>query len=272
MVLGANGGLGKAVCQNLFRKNIDFIPVTRTQVDLSGEEVIPFLSSIKVDSIFNCAAYTDVDRAERDRQLALQVNARCPLAIAEYCADHDISMMHFSTDYVFSGESESLPTVESEPRPINFYGLSKLKGEEGVASFPKTTIIRTSWLYSAFNHSFPNKILAKVHEGIEFHVVDDEFGCPTWVDDLAAYSIHLLQNGQHGLFHGNGEGRVSRYQFAKRIERQFRNGASLIRPAESDPETPGASRPKFGGLCNTKESGWEWTQWDESFEKASKSF
>lgn len=272
MVFGANGGLGKAVCEILQQKQMDFIAVTRTQVDFGDEAIVKFLSRTKIQGVINCAAYTNVDRAERERQLSFQVNANTPISIAKYCGDNDVPMVHFSTDYVFDGESEALPSIEAKPRPINFYGLSKLTGEAGILSLPKTTVIRTSWLYSFTNQTFPNKILAKVREGNEFGVVNDEYGCPTWVKDLAGYALHLLLTEQYGLFHGNSEGRVTRYQFAKRIESEFGYATSLIRPVESVLDTHLALRPKFGGLQNTNHSDWHWPNWYDSFAKASKIF
>lgn len=223
-------------------------------------------------ALVNCAAFTDVSSAENDPLHAYSINSFAPKILTQICEEAAVPIVHFSTDYVFDGQNEVLPSVERDPHPINEYGKSKLHGEKPVLSYELGTVIRTSWLYSSQNYTFPNKILGKIKRGEELSVVDDEFGCPTWVDDLAKFTLHVLSESRFGLLHGNSEGRVSRFDFAQEIVRTFNNDFLNLRPVSTSEFRDPVTRPKFGGLKNSLVRGWHWPNWIDSFHDSLHSF
>ena len=175
--------------------------------------------------IVNAAAYTAVDRAEQEAELAMAVNARAPEMMAGWAARHDCALLHFSTDYVFDGRPGH-PWRESDPvNPLNVYGASKLQGEQAIrASACRQLVLRSSWIYAAHGHNFVLKMLELARSGRELSVVGDQLGSPTWAKNLAACALqaidrgHLRRPGEGAtLYHWADRGAVSWFDFAERI-------------------------------------------------------
>lgn len=246
-VTGAQGQLAQELKK--------FLPsahyLSRSDCDLSKElSISEFFKDKKADLIINCAAYTQVDHAEDERELALKVNAKAPEILGKISS----RVIHFSTDYVFDGQSSRPYGEEDVPNPVNFYGETKLKGEEALLKVnPKALVIRTSWLYSKsmgknFYHSIKRLIQEKEHLGIVF----DQVGTPTNASALAQLvASKLIQSHPSGVFHYSNEGVASWYDFAKAIQR-LHPSACKIHPIESKDYPTKAARPHFSVLNKKK--------------------
>ena len=209
LVFGKDGQLGKAF-QNLFQKaplasegSIQFIG--RNQCDLSNATALSdLLNASKPDLIINAAAYTAVDKAETEYELAIAINAKAPEMMAQYAVKHGSTLLHYSTDYVFDGSKDG-PYIESDLRkPINIYGKSKAAGEEAIekvfanCASDQYAIFRTSWVYGD-GANFIRTILRLAKEREELKVICDQYGLPTNTDWLAQVSLDLVLDSQDGL-------------------------------------------------------------------------
>ncbi len=195
----------------------------RAAIDLSRPvEISTHLDRHAPDIIVNAAAYTDVDRAETERDLAFAVNGAAPAALSQWCAANDAALIHISTDYVFDGASERPWREDDEPRPLNVYGASKLAGDRAVyASGARTLILRTSWLHGPSGRNFVGTMLRLAAEQQRIGVVADQRGAPTSAQDLAdaiTALLPLLRTGQAGgLYHCAAAGSISWAGFAEAI-------------------------------------------------------
>ena len=223
LVFGSNGMLG-AYFSNMLEQ--DMYEVVRNDKSLGGiditdeKAVMEVIKEVKPYFVVNCAAYTNVEKAEDDRELAFKVNADAPKYMANVCRDLNISFIHISTDYVFGDNKEDGYTEEySHFNPLNVYGQSKLKGELNVLeSKPDSYIFRTSWLFGPNATNFIDKILKYAKELPELKVVTDEIGCPTYVKDLSEAMLLALDNQiVSGIYHLCSSNHISRYEFAKEI-------------------------------------------------------
>ena len=236
LVTGKNGQLGRSInklvntdtrIDNNQNSN-DFIFVGREELDLSKENNISryFDNNDRFDIIINCAAYTAVDKAEEELELANQVNHLAVKQLAEVAKTQQAKLIHISTDYVFDGESEK-PYIETdETSPINVYGRTKLDGERALQKVMPTDaiIIRTSWVYSEYGNNFVKTMLRLGQERDELSVVSDQIGSPTYATDLAGVILEIIQNksfkeaGQTTqIYHYSNEGEISWHEFSKEI-------------------------------------------------------
>ena len=273
-MLGSTGGLGKAIVLELQKRGGGVRAFSRAQIDLSEKTLAldGAFGGVTPEAVINCAAFTDVELAEVEYFTAQQVNDCAVEQLSKYCESHRIPLIHFSTDYVFSGDLEGPPGTEDTPHPLNTYGLTKLRGEQHVLNFELGAVIRTSWLYSSENNTFPNKIIGKLKEGRPFHVTDDEYGSPTWVRHLAEYTVKLLDSKRTGLFHGSNEGTVSRFEFALRIAKSLGYEIELLKRGSHRVGQGLAARPKLAGLKNTEVEGWVWQSWESAWREAAQGF
>lgn len=214
------------------------------------------IGAIRPDVIVNAAAYTAVDRAESDREMAFQVNAEAVGELAHAALSGNALLIHFSTDFVFDGE-KTAPYVESDaPHPLNVYGESKLAGERAIeASGCRYLIFRTSWVYAPRGRNFLHAILAAATSKPELRVVDDQHGAPTSSLDIAAAIARILAlpdlPGKEGLYHLTARGETTWYDFARAILDAKGIGTPLTAiPTEAYPTA--ARRPKNSRLDNTK--------------------
>lgn len=256
LIIGSNGQLGLEMQRRLKKDNVQFAACDYPDVDITRHVAVEeLINAIKPSTVINCAAYTNVDKAESDKDNAYNVNALGPKNIAQVCRERDIELVHISTDYVFSGipiiENGKLrPYVEEdECAPCTVYGSTKLEGERFVQSIgDKWYILRTAWLYGDGNNFVKTMLkLAESHD--EIRIVNDQFGSPTSTTDLAGAVCSLIGTGAYGLYHATCEGKCSWYDFGKEVFRLKGLKIKLI-PITSEELIRPAKRPKWSVLEN----------------------
>lgn len=219
LITGANGMLAKAVRNEL--KDEELILTDVTELDITNIDTVrEFVELNKPEYIINCAAYTAVDKAEEQQELARRVNAMGPKNLAIVANEEDVTLIHISTDYVFSGDKDisEVYTEEEEKNPVTAYGTTKLEGEEAIkSSCFKYYIFRTAWLYGEGNN-FVRTMLKLGKEKNEINVVSDQNGSPTYAVDLASI-IHQAIEKQipYGVYHATNQGYTTWYEFTKKI-------------------------------------------------------
>ena len=258
LVTGSNGQLGSEIRQ--LEKQYPGFAFTYTDVgelDLTDEKAVDdFLKSTSFDFCINCAAYTAVDKAEDDRELARLINATAVEYLTKACAHQNTYLVHISTDYVFDGTNYR-PYVETDPpSPNSFYGLTKHEGEEAMGKFAGSgLIIRTAWLYSSFGNNFVKTMLRLGKEREVLGVVADQIGSPTYAGDLARAILDILSGEKlkEGveIYHYSNEGVISWYDFAKAIMRESGTDCK-INAIESKDFPAKANRPFYSVLNKAK--------------------
>jgi len=221
LLTGGTGQVGQAVLRQADKRGLDIVAPNRAQMDLSNaQSIADMVASRPWSAVINCAAYTAVDRAETDAELAAQVNAVAPGIFAAETAKLDIPIIHVSTDYVFDGTKDA-PYVEGdEVDPLGVYGRTKEMGESAVRSVnPRHAIIRTAWVVSAGGANFVNTMIRLASERPEVSVVDDQIGCPSNASDIAQALLTVVQqpNARYGTWHFVNGGDASWYDLAARV-------------------------------------------------------
>ncbi len=241
VVTGATGQLGTA-----FRRMLpsDTVSLTRTDLDLGDvEQIAPTLGALAPSVVINCAAYTAVERAESDSATANTINGRAVGAMAEACRENGARLVTFSTDYVFDGTKDGGYVESDTPNPINAYGRSKLLGERlALETDPDVLIIRTSWLLSGTHSNFAHTVLERVAAG-EVLVVNDQFGRPTMVSDLAVATCNALDAGITGVLHMANTGVTTWYELARQIVTFAGLDSSRVHPCSTAQHPTLAPRP-----------------------------
>ena len=251
LVTGGSGQLGTA-----FRKLLpDATYPSRAALDLaSPESVLPALQDLAPTAIINCAAYTAVDEAEQEEELASRINGETVGLFAAYAAGKGIPFVTFSTDYVFDGKG-SAPYVESDHTdPINAYGRSKRIGEVLALAYPESLVIRTSWVISGTHPNFVATMLRLAAERDSLRVVDDQQGCPTVTDDLAKATLQALNGGATGLLHLTNQGPTTWYRLAARAVEIAGLDVSKLAPCTTDEYPLPAPRPAYSVLGSERRS------------------
>lgn len=260
LITGASGQLGSEI-QKIASQypDFEFIFTDVQQLDITNQkEVFEFYEKHKYDFIVNCAAYTAVDKAETELELAQNVNVTGVANLAEISKQKNVPIIHVSTDYVYSGENFT-PYVESDPTaPQSAYGKTKLDGELQVLELNNFMIIRTSWLYSTFGHNFVKTMLRLGKERDSLNVVFDQIGSPTYAHDLAKAILQILEQNKNGLqnfpsgvYNYSNEGVCSWYDFAYEIMRITKTDCKIFPIETKDYPTP-AKRPSFSVLNKQK--------------------
>ncbi len=257
LVTGSNGQLGSEIRELTKNDGTNVYFYTDvSELDITDKSAVnKFIENHQIDIVVNCAAYTQVDKAEEEEKTAFLINATAPGNLAEACKKYDATLFHISTDYVFDG-SNNVPYIETESTsPLGVYGRSKLEGEEFIQqSGCNYLIIRTSWLYSSFGHNFVKTIGRLSSEKEELKVVFDQVGTPTYARDLATVIFAIIQNDQFkdrkGVYHYSNEGVCSWYDFAKAINDLFGNNCNII-PCLSDEFPAKVPRPHYSVLDKT---------------------
>ena len=265
IVTGHKGMLGRDLMPRLEEAGFSLKGLDIEDMDITRSgDILPRFESFKPDLVINCAAYTAVDKAESEAELAFSVNKKGPANLSRACKTTRIPFIHISTDYVFNGNAKR-PYREDDPiSPLGVYGRSKWEGEEAVRSLlEQHIIIRTSWLYGVHGQNFVKTILGLAEEKEEIRVVDDQKGCPTWTGDLADALVSIVQRidkGSNevswGTYHFCGSGIASWYAFAIAIVKEASRRSSLkvsrILPIPtSDYPTP-AKRPMWSVMDCSK--------------------
>ena len=286
VLIGKNGQLGWEL-QQILPALGEVIALSRSDLDLSVPDTIQkTVTELKPQLIVNAAAYTEVDLAESQIDLATNINALAPGILAEVSCSIGAVFIHYSTDYVFDGKLER-PYNESDPvNPLNMYGKSKYQGEENIKQVGDAYLIfRTSWVYSMRGNSFVNKVLGWSRKNTTLKIVSDQISSPTWARALAeATNSALVENSidlletireKHGVYHLAGSGYTSRYEWATQILANDPNQAEqvvqAIEPVSSDEFPTPALRPLFTALdCSKFEQifGLRLPKWEESLQKA----
>ena len=271
LVTGAGGQLGKCL-QKIAEENeeIDWLFMTSSEIDVTSRRSLEeCFQSKRIDYCVNCAAYTNVEKAETETQKAFEVNAGAAENLAEVCLKNDTVLIHISTDYVFNGEKNQ-PYLESDATsPINVYGASKLLGEKEILSrIPSHFIFRTSWLYSQFGHNFYKTILKKADEGAPLNITTAQTGTPTNANDLAACikQVILDENDNYGIYHFSNEGEATWYDFAKEIL-EVSGKLDNVQLKEDNSYTTIAKRPAYSVLSKEKlksRLGYQPKDWKEA--------
>jgi len=256
LVTGANGQLGSELnVLSMNYPNYQWIFADRTKVTLDNLELLNTqLESIQPNIILNCGAYTAVDKAETEKELAFTINNFAVELIAKYASENNVKLIHISTDYVFDGSSAIALNEEAPTNPINVYGESKLAGEIAcLNNCPDSIIIRTSWVYSKFGNNFVKTMQRLMQERESINVVNDQIGSPTYAADLAQAMIDILEssNWVPGIYNYSNEGEISWYEFALSIKEFGGYNCNVGGIPSSSYPTP-AKRPEFSLLDKKK--------------------
>lgn len=257
LVTGANGQLGLAIksIAKGYERKIAFTYCSSTELNITSiDSVQAIITPNAYDYCINCAAYTNVDRAEKHFEQAFAINGLGVENLAVACKTSNVILIHISTDFVFSG-TQSRPYEETDiVEPLGAYGKSKLQGEMNIKKhLTKFYILRTSWLYSEFGANFMKSMLRLGHEKASLSVVFDQVGSPTYAVDLAKLIIRLVQKnlGHYGIYHFSNEGVASWYDFARAIFRK--SGMKMnLSPIRSNEYPLPAKRPPYSVLDKAK--------------------
>jgi dTDP-4-dehydrorhamnose reductase len=267
VLFGKNGQLGWEFQRTLPLLG-DVVSLDREELDLCDLQAVQrTLNELKPDLVINASAYTDVDRAEKETDLAMKINALAPGIMAETSRKLGAIFIHYSTDYVFDGQ-KGTPYVESDlTNPLNMYGKSKLLGEDHIKQAGGTyLILRTSWVYSLQGNSFVNKVLGWSRKHSLLRIVNDQVSNPTWARLLAEITILLLAQNQgnryeklregSGIYHLAGGGYTSRYEWAKQIlandPHRSEQIVRTLEPGRSEEFPTPAIRPLFSAVDCTR--------------------
>lgn len=283
LVSGKNGQLGKEL-QDIISSitNFEFIFFDKEELNIADESLLQLIFQKHTPSFFiNCAAYTAVDKAETEQQQAYLINAEAVGNIARQCSQFNTKLIHISTDYVFDGKGSKPYKEDDITNPVNYYGYTKLKGEElALNNNADTIIIRTSWVYSKYGNNFVKTMLHLMKERSSINVVNDQLGSPTYAKDLAEAIVKIVneecpkdgksgiqkvgnsgsqeertQNSklktQNSIYHFSNNGIISWYDFAVAIK-EIKQLNCLVNPIPTSSYPTPAKRPAYSGLDKTK--------------------
>ncbi len=283
LITGADGQLGRALQNECSTRGIDFIPtdyIVETNnhshsssnrfvnLDITRFEAVrQFVKNHPCEVILNCAAYNDVDKAEKEKETAFLVNAFGPRNLAIVSNELQIPLVHFSTDYVFDGKKGSPYYVWDKPNPLSVYGKSKLYGEEMVTQFTnRYFLVRLSWVFGDGKINFVKKVIEWSKNKEELRIVDDQISSPSYTVDLSKAILGLLHTGEYGVYHLSNTGYCSRYEWAKTALILFGWKGKII-PVKSDEFKTKAKRPNFSAMDNFPLDnilGYELPEWKEA--------
>ena len=259
LITGANGQLGNCMRNAAKDSKDNYIFTDGAELDITeAEAVTKAVKDNDIKVIVNCAAYTNVEKAETDRDFAELLNAKAVRNLADAVKANDGTLIHVSTDYVFGGSLGNTPRNEEEPaNPTGVYGETKLHGERQIAeSGVKALVIRTAWLYSEYGKNFVKTMLSLTSSKPELKVVFDQVGTPTYAQDLADTIFGIIENrrfdGNEGVYHYSNEGVCSWYDFTKMIAEIAGNTGCDIQPCHSDEFPSTVTRPSYSVLDKTK--------------------
>lgn len=255
LVSGSNGQLGSEL-QEIARqfKEFQFVFFSRAELSITDRAALEKMFILHRPSYFiNCAAYTAVDKAEKEKEIAEEINGHAVGAIATLCSQYDCRLIHISTDYVFNGKA-STPLKEDDPvDPVNAYGDSKLMGERLAMQHTDAVIIRTSWVYSKYGNNFVKTMKRLMGEKESISVVHDQVGSPTYAADLATAIMEIITSGkwEPGIYNYSNSGVISWFDFANEIKKQLHSKCEVYPIPTSQFPTP-AKRPAYSVLDREK--------------------
>jgi len=248
LLISPDGMLGRAFCELFGKRNVAYETVTYPQFDITNAEHVARAVHSGIRTVINCSAYTNVDGAESNEPEALAVNATGVQLLAARCKAVGALLVHYSTDYVFSGDGSAPYRVDERLQPKNAYGRTKARGEELLlASGAEHLIVRTSWLYAAWGKNFVDTMARLGRERPSLNVVNDQRGRPTSARYLAERTLDLLERKARGIFHVTDGGECTWYEFASAIVAGT-GGRAKVNPCTSDEYKQVAKRPAYSVL------------------------
>ncbi len=261
VVTGANGQLGSEIRHIAHEKSNAFTFSDIDTLDLTNQQkAFSFFEEHQPDVIINCAAYTAVDKAEKEWEKAELINAGIPAMLAEYGKRSGCRIIHISTDYVFRGDLARPLTEEDTTSPLSRYGASKVQGEQAIMQYKNAMVIRTSWLYSSHGANFVKSMMRLLRERDELGIVYDQIGSPTYAADLAGAVMQIIDHEQFSsssvgtsanIYHYSNEGVASWYDLAWEI-RELTGADCTIQPIETKDYPLPAPRPAYAVLNKAK--------------------
>lgn len=258
LITGSKGMLAQEIAE-VFSGEELLLP-GREELDITGKDAVrEIVKKESPDIIINCAAYTDVEKAEEEREEAMAVNARAVGNLARAAAENNAIFVHFSTDYVFDGRKKDGYKEDETPKnPVNFYGISKLAGESEILNVAQYKdgfryyLIRTSWVFGAGGKNFVETVTSLSLSKPELRVVDDQIGKPTYALDLARATKTLLEKKYpFGIYHIVNDGAVTWYNYARKIL-ELKGINVSVKPQSAKDSGAKAARPQHSILLNTK--------------------
>ncbi len=277
-VTGADGQLGSEIRQmSGFYPGYRFSYTDRNDLDITDRSAVKrYIDSVKPNWVINCAAYTAVDDAEKNRDLAMNINAKGVGNIVSAISGRDTGLIQISTDYVFDGKSDRPYREDDLPAPVSVYGESKLEGENEALESDRAIVIRTSWLYSQFGKNFPLTMIRLAKEKPELRVVCDQTGSPTYSEDLVKALLTMVKIRSEEekpenpeIYHLSGGGYCSWYQFAAEIISPTKTG-TRVTPVTTEEFPLPAKRPMYSVLDNSKilnDLGLQLPEWRTSLKR-----
>ena len=258
LVTGANGQLGCEMRRLGAVSPNNYIFTDVAELDITNADAVMYVAKhYSIDAIVNCAAYTNVDKAESDEATAELINATAVGNLARAMKEVDGTLFHISTDYVFGSEGNTPRTEDMPLNPLGVYGRTKLHGEQAILeSGCKALILRTAWLYSEFGNNFLKTMLRLTAEREQLNVVFDQVGTPTYAGDLALAIFSIIEagvyEGNEGIYHFSNEGVCSWYDFAVEIAAVAGHTGCRINPCHSSEFPSPVTRPPYSVLDKTK--------------------
>ena len=271
IVTGSKGQLGTDVADLLTQKGFDVTGADLPETDITNPDAIDSLiSGTKADAVIHCAAFTNVDLAETEKETCRKINEEGTLNIALACKKHGIKLLYISTDYVFSGEGDEPFETDSKTSPCNYYGVTKLAGENAVKeNCEKHFIVRISWVFGENGKNFVKTMLRLSETKEEITVVCDQVGSPTYTKDLAVLLCDMVSTEKYGIYHATNEGFCSWAEFAAEIMRLSKAKTKII-PIPSSEYKSVAVRPANSRLSKenlTKNGFRRLPDWHDALER-----
>ena len=256
LITGAKGQLGLSI-RSITEANmpLELIFTDREELDITQKDsVLSFFRDHAPDYCINCAAYTQVDQAEKEPDRCFEINVKGVQNLVTACTESQCILIHISTDFVFDGKKGTPYCTTDKPNPINVYGTSKHESEQIIQkALSKYFIVRTSWLYSEYGNNFVKTMLRLGEEREEILVVNDQIGSPTYSGDLAAFLFRLIgeDNQEWGVYHYSNKGKASWFEFAQAII-EIKGLECMVFPTTSEEYKTAAKRPAYSILDTTK--------------------
>jgi len=272
LITGSRGQLAREFAKRFEKDGIEYIGFSHSELDISDiQKVREVVRKYRPDFIFNCAAYNAVDKAEEDYRSAFLTNGIGVKNLIIASNEIGSTLVHYSSDYVFSGTKQIPYSIADRPEPINSYGRSKLLGENFIfhLGYLKYYLIRTSWVFGEGENSFVEKLLGWMGKNKSLKIVNDQVSSPTYTEDLVNATLELIKTGSYGLYHISNSGQCSRYEWAKFIMEAINWSGEIIPAKSSDFLTP-APRPAYSVLDNFplgETIGFMLPEWKEATER-----
>lgn len=255
LITGGHGQLAHALRQHKAASSYQLICLSRSELDITKPaEITQQFELNRPDFVINTAAYTAVDKAEQELELADAVNHQGPRHLATACTQQQITLLHLSTDYIFDGKHTIAYNENDAAHPINQYGMSKWLGEQAIRELcPKHIILRVSGIFSNYGNNYFKTMVRLADERDELHIVNDQFTCPTSAEDIANTLFHLIQNYTHsGTYHFCSQPKTSWYEFTRFLMTELKNRHAIrvkqIHPISSIKYNAPATRPLYSVL------------------------